>query len=463
MSIFLDLAGVSGTAFFNLLTISGDDGGLGLTDVPGDPTVFRITYVETAGQPATADRLNQLVNTDFGSPIVITALNGGNDPHTGRDETGNGETYVDSTSGSDIIRVAYDVSQACGAGIVVFDTGGNQISAPNPVILYHELSHAFHVAINQIPFPQTACPGNTTDEPAAEIDENVLRTQLGLCQRDVCNHGGGTGSGNTCGGSDGGSDGGPPAGGCAAGNDGCFIVSATTGSAASAEVTSLRQLRDRVALLSGLSAQLIKVIYDEYAQFSPEIAAALQHDGITRQAVLEIVVRPLFAWYTLAGTLALQPTDERAVRQATQDVLNACPPAFDGTAIVALLETLRGGVSLPPEVSHFLREFAPQVQKAARLRFASWAILDPLVQVWDSTTRRLNVVDEVAQWLATAPLEVLTLPSDPERLDRELNCLARFFDFRPTARLQLGQRLAVAWPQATTALARHDFVLKQGV
>jgi hypothetical protein len=66
MSIFPHLAGVSGTAFFNLLTISGEDGGLGLDDVPGDATIFVITYVEMAGQPATADRLNTLVNTDFG-------------------------------------------------------------------------------------------------------------------------------------------------------------------------------------------------------------------------------------------------------------------------------------------------------------------------------------------------------------------------------------------------------------
>src|SRR5262249_7204947 len=147
------------------------------------------------------DRLNTLVNTDFGTPIVVTALNGGNDPHSGLDVTGNGFTYVDNSSGSNIIRVAYDVSQACGAGIALFDINGNPIATPNPVILYHELSHAFHDAINQTPFPQNACPGNTTDEPAAEIDENVLRTQLGLCLRDVCNHGGQTGAGDDCGGS----------------------------------------------------------------------------------------------------------------------------------------------------------------------------------------------------------------------------------------------------------------------
>ena len=52
-----------------------------MTDVPGDAALFQITYAETAGQPATADRLNQLVNNNFGAPvattqdIVVTALN----------------------------------------------------------------------------------------------------------------------------------------------------------------------------------------------------------------------------------------------------------------------------------------------------------------------------------------------------------------------------------------------------
>ena len=325
MSVFLDLAGVSGTAFFNLLTISGEDGGLGMDDAPGDTTIFAITYNEAPGQPATADRLNELVNTDFGTPIIVTALNGGNDPYSGIDVTGNGITYVDSTSGSNIIRVVYDVSQACGAGLALFDVNGNEIATPNPVILYHELSHAFHDAIGQNPFPQTACPGNTTDEPAAEIDENVLRAQLGLCLRDVCNHDGTTGMGDTCGGSLGNADGGPPAGGCAAGNDGgCFIVSAATGSAQSHEVTRLRLLRDRIAGMSGLSSRLIDLIYDEYFQFAPAIAERVETDRTARSAVLAVVVKPLFAWYSLAGILALEGRST-AADAAARAAASACP------------------------------------------------------------------------------------------------------------------------------------------
>src|SRR5262249_17818674 len=150
-------------------------------------------------------------------PIVITAMNGGNNPYKGGDViTGKGETFVDNTDPKKpVIRVVYDVSQCCtgtiGGGIACYDTKGNVISAPNPVVLYHELSHAYHVATNQLPFPQNACKSDTSDEPAAEIDENVLRNQLGLCLRDVCNHGGGCWyNANDCGGSSGIDLGGPP-------------------------------------------------------------------------------------------------------------------------------------------------------------------------------------------------------------------------------------------------------------
>lgn len=461
MSIFLDLAGKSGTAFFNLFTISGEDGGLGLTDVPGDSTVFQITYDETAGQPATADRLNQLVNNNFGAPVVttqdiiITALNGGIDPYSGLDITGNALSYLDESGPSPVIRNVCDVSQCCGAGLAGFDTDGNPIATPNPVILYHELSHAFR---------EVTGTQEDNDEPPATTDENVMRGVLGLCLRDVNNHGGDCAAGADCGGSDGGPDGGPPVGGCAAGNDdgGCFIVSVTTGSSESAEVNRLRQLRDDVAGVSGLSAQLISVIYGEYAQFSPGIAGELEQDAFARQAVLWIVVRPLLAWYTLAGALALEQADQKAVSRAKRGVLKACPHFLGRSSIVTLLETLRSGEPLPADAPQLLLDFAPRIQQAARLRFASWAILDPLVRVWTSAVRHHDVADEVAQWLATAPLELLARPSDTELLDLDLGGLAGFFNFKPAARRQIGTRLATAWPEAVAILERHGFIQQRG-
>jgi hypothetical protein len=458
MSIFLDINGASGTGFFNLLTVSGEDGGLGLDDVPGDPTVFQITYVETAGQPATADRLNQLVNNNFPSPvtttnkIVVTPLNGGNDPHSGVDVTGNGITYIDTTGSSPVIRVAYDVSQCCGSGMFNLDTGGNHISVPNPVIVYHELSHAFRAVTGT---------SATNDEVPAETDENVLRGVLGLCMRDVNNHDGGCGSGDDCGGSAGNADGGPPAGGCASSGGGCFIVSATTGSPVSVEVMHLRQLRDQVAAASKLAAQLIETIYQEYYQFSPQIADNLQQDAAARNTVLGIVVRPLLAWYTLAGVLALKSHDDETVSQALQEVANACPQFLGSSLIPTLLEKIRDGEPLPVLAPKLLRQFAPRLQQIAQLRFASWAIFDPLIRVWRAATAAEQLITAVSEWLATAPLEALDPIENPELLETDLSSLASFFDFQPQARQQLGARLAVAWPDATAALQRHGFLYEK--
>lgn len=427
--------------WLNLYTISREDGNFGEVSLPGDTTVVQVQYKEAAPTPPTAARLYELANTNFDFPIVITGLAGGTDPYSGLDITGNGLTYVDSTGSTfagGVVRVVYDLNQCNGAGIVAFDIAGHRITTPNPVLLYHELSHAFRAA------RQETDPVN--DEIPAEKDENVMRDALGLCLRDVNNHGGDCGPpADDCGGSDG-------------NPGGCFIVSATTGSSDSAEVTSLRQLRDRVSGISGLAAQLIDVIYREYYQFSPGIAAELERDALARQAMLWIVVRPLLAWYTLAGMLALDQADQKEVNQAAQDVLSACPRYLGGSSIASLLETLRSEKPLPTDAPQLLLGFAPRIQEAARLRFASWAILDPLVRAWTSVTRHLDVVDEVSQWLATAPLEALAPPSDPERLDQELRALASFFDFRPTARQQLGERLAGAWPDATATLARHGFV-----
>ena len=235
---------------------------------------------------------------------------------------------------------------------------------------------------------------------------------------------------------------------------GCFIVTATTGSPESVEVNRLRELRDRVSTASTFGAQLIDVIYSEYAQFSPRVAAELEDDEASREAVLQLVVRPLLAWYTLAGTLGLERADQETVSQAVQDVVNACP-RYMGRPVVTMLEALRSGEALPEHAPPLVLDLVPRV---AHLPYASWAILDPLIRAWRSATDNLDVVEEVAQWLASAPLESLAPASDPKQLDRELAVLADFLNFRPTGRRQLGERLVAAWPDAAGALAHAGFV-----
>jgi hypothetical protein len=441
MSVFLDQGtGLSANAFSDCLTISRGDGNLGDLNVAGDPTVLQLTYDGAAPAPPTAARLHACVNNNFGGPIVvqnivITAMNGGVDPISGIDVTGNGVTYVDPNGGSPVIRVVYDVNNCNNNGIFVFDVSNNHISLARPPLLYHELSHAFRGATD------TNLPN---DEPPAETDENVMRTALGYCLRDVNNHDGGCGHGDDCSG--------PPT----PDSGGCFIVSATTGSSRSAEVESLRRLRDRVAAASGLGSQLIDTIYGEYYRFSPAIAAELGQATMARQAVLWVVVRPLLAWYTLAGTLAFDHKDRDAVKRATRDLIGACPRFLGRASIARLLDAIRAGEPVPANAPALLREFAPQVEAAARMPFASWAILDALVHAWRSSTHQ-DAVDAVAQWLASAPLDKLPTPAHADLFDLELGALARFFDFHPSARRPLGERLARARPDALRALVRHGF------
>ena len=154
------------------------------------------------------------------------------------DVTGNGFTYVDSTSSTfagGVVRVVYDLNQCNFAGIVAFDITGKRITTP--IRSFSTTScRMLSVQLRMLRTPSTT-------KSRAEKDENVMRSELGLCLRDVNNHGG---------------DCGPPADDCG-GSDGdpgvdCFIVTATTGSPASVEVNRLRQLRDRVVAASGLSA-----------------------------------------------------------------------------------------------------------------------------------------------------------------------------------------------------------------
>jgi len=441
MSIFLDQnPGLSAEAFSDCLRISISDGNLGDLPVAGDDTVLQLTYDGARPAPPTAARLHDMCNNNFGAPIVIqdtiiTALSGGVDPNSGFDITGNGITYIDSNVTPTVIRVVYDINNCNGAGIFVFDTDGNQISLARPPLLYHELSHAFRGATDtQLP----------NDEPPAETDENVMRAEMGYCLRDVNNHGGGCGHGDDCAG--------PPT----PDDGGCFIVSATTGSPRSAEVERLRGLRDRVAARSALGAQLIDQIYADYYRFSPAIAAELDQSAAPREVTLRLVVRPLLAWYALAGALAFEHTDKAALRRASAELSSACPRLLSRAAIAGVLESLLAGQPIPSGAPRMLRQFAPQIEAAARLPFARWAILDALALAWSPASHRKPAA-AVGQWLASAPLDRLPAPRGMQ-FEAQLGALARFFDFDPAARLQLGERLARARPDAAAALADHGFV-----
>ena len=237
----------------------------------------------------------------------------------------------------------------------------------------------------------------------------------------------------------------------------CFIVTAATGSARSDEVVELRALRERVIAAAPLAGRLIDAIYDEYARFSPAIAEQVGSSETLRMGVLSVVVRPLFAWYRLAGQLAFDPADDVAVERAAAGLAAACPRYLGPLRVASCLRALVEGEPLPPTAPALAVELAPRLREAMRLRLASWAIFDPLLRTWGDVAQGADMRREIADWLAGAPLDVLQLPS-PEQLDAELKSLGGLLAFDGRARARLGERLRDAWPAAQNALERADML-----
>ncbi|NRR29775.1 peptidase [Oxalobacteraceae bacterium] len=231
----------------------------------------------------------------------------------------------------------------------------------------------------------------------------------------------------------------------------CFIVTAASGSTQSKEVTGMRALRDRVAASAPLAGRLIDAIYDQYWRFSPAIADQIKDSDSARMGVMALVVRPLFAWYQLAGQLALDPGDTKAVQQAQKELRGACPRYLSPARIAAHLALLNRGEPMPASAPALATQLGPQLQQALALPLVQWAIFDPLLRAWNGAAERLDMGGQVAEWLSEAPLDAATPPA-AGKIDSELASLAALLAFDPEAQRKVGARLSKAWPAAAEAI-----------
>src|SRR5262249_46929984 len=151
-----------------------------------------------------AQRLDALVNTNFGVnanniDVIIVPAGANFTLLDGSSTNGNGFTIPvgNPDNPTQSVLIVHDTSDNNGAGLCVRkqgDAAGTYaLEEPPPVILYHELSHAFHLA-NGDPLAtgDSGCTGSP-EEQRAETDENDMRDQLGLPHRDVTDHCGSSG------------------------------------------------------------------------------------------------------------------------------------------------------------------------------------------------------------------------------------------------------------------------------
>lgn len=219
---------------------------------------------------------------------------------------------------------------------------------------------------------------------------------------------------------------------------GCFIITATTGSATSTEVTELRALRDRVRARSPLAGRLIDSIYADYARFSPAIASGLHGNAFARNLVLGLVVKPLFAWYRLAGVLGLEPENSEAQSAWRAALVEAGAVHRQLAPMLSLLAAARTDAERAGPVPPQLRQLAAQLEE---LPHATWALLDPLTRICKIADEGSDPAAEIADWLACAPIEAARGPVSRADLRRERSTIAGFFSFAPGRREAVLTRL----------------------
>jgi hypothetical protein len=438
MTYHIDQSGTPNTVFGNLFTIVSQDLGFGTDNVAGDATVKTVTYKkDPANTTATAQRVLDEVN-DPGT-VVATGLPSGttitlhlDTGDTSIDITGNGVTFHDRLA--NVIRILYDTGQCNGSGIFTIGLDGHtHIPTPNPVVLYHEMSHAFH----QLRGTVAATPA--LEEQAAETDENVMRDQLHLPERLTTDHTGGCGGGGT---------------------GGCLVVTAAYRSEVENPARWLHAVRGAMLPRYGLGGQLFAQAYAQYLEFSADIAASMRVDDELRAVVRSLVVDPLLQVYAAAAARWLRTSVvqhaagqlDRPMPAAVRHPALTPPTPELASAMAAILQsalTSPGSLHAHRDIPGAVRQVIPLIAAGSIGQLTRWALVEPLALYWElgaeggDIAGRLPaaVAQRSADWLGRAPTLYGNPPSDPARLADDLRAVLVRMRLSDEEQIALSRRL----------------------
>ncbi|HEY5028101.1 MAG TPA: CFI-box-CTERM domain-containing protein [Candidatus Angelobacter sp.] len=456
MGLFLlndsDASGTGGvfpmSAFADLVQISNMDGGIGQDPPVGD--LIHITY--TQSQTGTCpNRLNTLVNTTFPAipadpvDIVILALdnsfvasNGTLLGAFGGETLNPGQTDSNGfTNPTNSALVLYDTSQGGGAGYCLKGavSGNYDLQTPNPVILYHELSHAFRICTaSSLSLAASGCTASP-EEAAAEVDENDMRTQLGIPLRDTTDHCGQACSGGA----------GPNTGSC------CIVATIATGSPYSPEVNALRQVRDSFLRRSEVGYSFFEHLHHDYYGFSPEVRRMMAVTPELKKLIETWFVRPLTASLGLIRAWSLDGCDENEIGKRFEQgaaETNLSPE------IAALVRDMLQGRSEVPAFNSDLIELAALLQQRAQPSpYIEWGLIQTTCMYLDACVWRSEGLSPSAlgerltaafdAWASAMPLTDAWHKLPRYSLNEELAFLHRALLRTQESRLRFGQRLAI--------------------
>ena len=443
-------------AAVDLAVIANGDTGLGLALPVGNRE--QVTYARSeAGVPPI--RLDDLANTNFmpdygggggpqAVPVVILPVLANFVFNDGTSIlTAAGRALPPSNSGlpgaglnttTDCL-VIYDTTQNNGAGYCTARAGTNgtlDLQTPNPVILYHELSHAFRIVTNALNALSPTCNPSSPEENAAITEENDLRTQIANetgsapVLRDPGIHCGGLcsgGSSGTC----------------------CIIASVASGSPVSDEVAALRAVRDGLLRRGEVGFAFFETLHRDYYAFSPQVCTLMARRPALRPLVLEAFVRPLVSMLglvvryalgaagptALGGTFAAEHEDRVAARARLAMLRRA-------------REVLRGHA---PDLPDEQRELAALLAPGLRSEHVVWALVEPVllhesVLAAHVAGRPADALGEglaagIDAWAARLPLDDVWAALSAAELRSEVALLETTLLRTPAARTTFRRRL----------------------
>jgi hypothetical protein len=351
------------------------------------------------------------------------------------------------------IAVFYDVTYCDGAGMRVDKEGGGKTAQYSDVVLYHELSHAFHfLTATQPPLDPDVSASLVQEEINAETDENDMRDVRGVPHREVTSHWG------DCGLVDGGAE----------GDTGCCIVATlATGSAFSDEVNRFRHLREHTLRDSVVGADFFKEFFHRYYGFSPEVTLLMGRRPNLAPLVRSKFVLPLLAGVELlihyadnegaglANCLRNQANRPDLAHIFTREFLGEISGYleiardFDAGAIT---KALKGKDETYKGFKELLRYIGKETVSD---EYIEWSLLK-VIGIWIESAQLLNsektepeidfeIYEKIVQWIALMPVSGVWSDFSRIETENELIGLERFI-FDPRSKKAFARRLIEQHP-----------------
>jgi hypothetical protein len=441
-------------AFIDCVIIANDDG-VGINDPVNG--MQQVTYARTENGPPQL-RLDALVNTtftpDYGSgpqqvDIVVIPGLAGFQLDDGTDFRHNGTALAPQGSGlagsslntTDFCLVIYDTQQ----NICVARQGSGDIdlNISNPVVLYHEFSHAFRIVNNTLLALSGTCDPSSPEENAAIVDENDLRTQIADRQgetpalRDPGIHCGDVGCDPGC----------------------CIIATVASKSFSSSQVRFLRSVRDHFVRSTEVGYAFFQKFFYDYYSFSPQVCTIMASNPGIPEHLLEGYINPLLDFWRIMiersgnnfsdAELGAAFIRHHADRDAAQERLEAL-----SQTVAYWLQDESTGAGAPPELLKLLRE------RAWPSEYMQWALVTP-VRIYhdvlklylagaDETEigRRFNA--ELDSWTPYFPISDFWAALTAEEVVKELEFCENVLLQSPAARKRFHQRLLERFADITS-------------